>query len=134
MYTHPQQGSSKEDVLRLRQAAGAYLRQLREAAGLTQRALGAALDMEYYTFIAQIESGRGRVPPAQMRDWARVLGVAPRAFAINMMRFYDPLSFELIFPDGVDAQVTGPGEGADDLDDLERRIDTLEGLLARRNA
>jgi hypothetical protein len=55
--------------------------------------------MEYYTFISQIESGRGRIPSENIRDWAIALEVDPKEFAINLMRYYDPRTYELVFGD-----------------------------------
>jgi transcriptional regulator with XRE-family HTH domain len=130
MFTHPQQGIGQDDVVKLRQAAGLYLRGLREAAGLSQRAFAKEVGIEHYTFISQIESGRGRVPPAQMGEWARVLKVAPRVFAVNMMRYYDPVTFELIFTDDLVKQITE--EGAGNGSALEARIAKLEQLMAGR--
>src|SRR5690606_25932830 len=49
-----------EEVQVLRKQAGRHLRNLREQAGLTQRELAAAVGFEYYTFISQLEGGRGR--------------------------------------------------------------------------
>jgi transcriptional regulator with XRE-family HTH domain len=127
MFTHPQQGFAQEDVLRLRQEAGKWLKSLREAAGLSQRDLAKAVGIDYYTFISQIESGRGRVPPAQMRVWAGALKVAPRDFAMNLMKYYDPLSYELIFGDELAVQAAEQART-----ELEARIAKLEGFIARR--
>jgi transcriptional regulator with XRE-family HTH domain len=126
MFTHPQQGIDQDEVLRLRQEAGRWLRSLREAQGLSQRDLAKAVGIDYYTFISQIESGRGRVPPAQIRAWAAALRISPRDMAITLMRFYDPLNHELIF--GEQPAATAPGP---DTASLEARIAKLEGLLGR---
>ncbi|MBP0439540.1 helix-turn-helix domain-containing protein [Tianweitania sediminis] len=127
MFTHPQQGIAQDEVLRLRQEAGRWLKGKREAAGLSQRDLAKAVGIDYYTFISQIESGRGRVPPAQMRVWAEVLNIAAREFATTLMRFYDPLSYELIFGDELALQAAEQAR-----DELEARIARLEGLIARK--
>mgnify|MGYP002387696940 CR=1 FL=1 len=124
MFTHQQQGIDQDEVLRLRQEAGRWLRSLREARGLSQRDLAKAVGIDYYTFISQIESGRGRVPPAQTRAWAAALKLSPRDLAINLMRFYDPLSHELIFGEQPEAPSA-------DAASLEARIAKLEGLLGR---
>ena len=115
--------SSAQDTLALRQEAGKWLRQLRENIGISQRELAKRVGLEYYTFISQIESGRGRIPPAQMRNWAEVLGVSPRKFASEMMRYYDPISHDMIFGSG-----TG-GKESDDPVTLEGRIRRLESML-----
>ena len=127
MFTHPQQGVAHGDVLRLRQEAGKWLKGLREAAGLSQRDLAKVVGIDYYTFISQIESGRGRVPPAQMRVWAEAFKVPSRDFAVTLMKYYDPLSYELIFGDEI--AVTAAEQARDE---LEARIAKLEGLMARR--
>jgi transcriptional regulator with XRE-family HTH domain len=112
-----------DETFRLRQEAGQWLRGLREAAGLSQRELARVVAIDYYTFISQIESGRGRVPPAQIAAWAVALGVPVRDFAIELMRFYDPLNYELIF--------AGPAEAAP-ATALEERITRLEKLLQKK--
>ena len=53
--------------------------------------------MDYYTFISQIEAGRGRVPAERFREWADALEMEPREFAVNLMKYYDPFTYELIF-------------------------------------
>ena len=53
--------------------------------------------MDYYTFISQIEAGRGRVPAERFKEWAQALDMEPREFAINLMKYYDPFTFEMIF-------------------------------------
>ncbi|MBP0441353.1 helix-turn-helix domain-containing protein [Tianweitania sediminis] len=134
MYSHPQQGVPADEVLRLRQAAGAYIRKYREALGLSQRALAKEIGIEHYTFVSQIESGRGRVPPAQMVDWARALQIPQRTFAIQMMRFYDPLTFNMIFTEE-SAQLFADDRDQGDrskVSDLEARLAKLESLVANR--
>lgn len=126
MFTHPQQGFDPADVLKLRREAGRWLRVKREAAGMSQRDLAKAVGIEYYTFISQIESGRGRVPPTQMRTWAEVLGLSPRDFATTLMRFYDPLSYDLIF-----GEADEPEAASDDQSDLHARVARLEGMMRR---
>lgn len=97
MYSHPQHGHDQEAVAQLRQEAGKLVRKYREAAGLSQRELAGRVGMEYYTFISQIEAGRGRVPPMQIRPLAEALGVPVKQFAIELMRFYDPVNYDIIF-------------------------------------
>ena len=64
---------------------------------MSQRELASRVNMDYYTFISQIESGRGRVPSDRMRDWSNALEMNPRQFAINLMKFYDPHTYEMVF-------------------------------------
>ena len=84
----------------LRKKAGSWLRSVRCELGLSQRELAHRVNMEYYTFISQIEAGRGRVPADRLRDWAKALEIDPREFAIKLMKYYDPHSYDMIF--GVD--------------------------------
>ncbi len=126
MYSHPQQNMDQDEVQRLRQQAGAWLRKLREDAGYSQRELAKRVGLEYYTFISQIESGRGRVPPGQTKEFAEALHVSVRDFAIQMLRFYDPLHYELIF--GTEARIE---ERARANETLEQRLERLEKLLEK---
>ena len=81
----------------LRKEAGLWLRARRCELGLSQRELALRVNMEYYTFISQIEAGRGRIPADRMRDWANALEMDPKEFAITLMRYYDPHTFEMVF-------------------------------------
>lgn len=118
-------GLHQDGVLVLRQEAGSWLRNLREGAGLSQRELAKAVGIDYYTFISQIESGRGRVPPAQIRAWAEALNVPVREFAIELMRFYDPFNHAIIFGE----ETSSPMPKTSDAKSLEERIRKLESLL-----
>lgn len=117
----------------LRQECGRWLRDLREKAGLSQRELAAAMGLEYYSFISQIESGKGKIPPSHFEAWASAVKVAPRAFARELLRFYEPLYYGLIFganeagASGSESDVSGPSQIAD----LSERIVRIEALVKR---
>ena len=96
MYSNPQKLSSN-GVLDLRRKAGRLLKELREAQGLSQRKLADLVGAEYYTFISQLESGRGRIPPDRYLLWAKALGVEPRLFVRTIMRYYDPVTHGILF-------------------------------------
>ena len=81
----------------LRKEAGSWLKKRRCELGISQRELACRVNMEYYTFISQIEAGRGRVPSERLQVWAEALEVDTREFAIRLMKYYDPHSYELIF-------------------------------------
>jgi transcriptional regulator with XRE-family HTH domain len=81
----------------LRKKAGSWLRSRRSELGLSQRELAHRVNMEYYTFISQIEAGRGRVPADRLREWSVALEMEPREFAINLMKYYDFHTFDMIF-------------------------------------
>jgi transcriptional regulator with XRE-family HTH domain len=96
MYSNPQK-ISDEEVGELRRDAGHWLKQLRESQGLSQRDLAEKVGVEYYTFISQVESGRGRIPPDRYRVWAKALKVPPREFVKRLMRYYDPVTYRILF-------------------------------------
>ncbi len=98
MYSHPQQGKSPETA-ELRKRVGVWLQGLREARGLSQRQLAVALGIDYYTFISQVESGRGRIPPDRYAAWCAALGVEMKPFVRVLMRHYDPMTYECLFDD-----------------------------------
>src|SRR3990170_5225118 len=74
----------------LRRQAGAWLKELRGRAGLSQITLAERLGFKYYTFVSQVENGFGRVPTESMEAWALALGVDPSDFAQTLLSFYDP--------------------------------------------
>src|SRR5215470_7258166 len=96
MYTHPQRRSS-ELTQKLRNRAGNWLRDLRERRGLSQRELAAQVGAEYYTFISQLETGRGRIPPDRYLAWAHALGIDSRDFVRTLMSYYDPVTYGILF-------------------------------------
>lgn len=81
----------------LRKQAGAWLKELRGAAGLSQMELAERLGLKYYTFISQVENGFGRVPTDAMEGWAQVLGVPGPEFARKLLSYYDPELYRLLF-------------------------------------
>ena len=86
----------------LRRRAGRWLKQKREERNLSQRQLAELVGIEYYTFVSQLETGRGRIPAERYGDWANALGIPPRDFVYTLMRFYDPITFALLFPEAKD--------------------------------
>jgi len=96
MYSHPQRRGAKL-TQKLRVQAGSWLRELREKRGLSQREMAQKVGAEYYTFISQLENGRGRIPPDRYLVWAAALGVEPRDFVRELMSYYDPLTYDIIF-------------------------------------
>ena len=80
-----------------RREAGAWLRQLREVRGFTQRQLAKSVGIEYYTFVSQIESGRGRIPADRYQKWADALDVEPKVFVKKLLHFYEPATYQILF-------------------------------------
>lgn len=85
------------EAKQLRKEAGAWLKGLRNQAGLSQIALAEQLGLKYYTFVSQVENGFGRVPTESMEQWARALGCNPREFARRLLSYYDPALHRLLF-------------------------------------
>jgi transcriptional regulator with XRE-family HTH domain len=81
----------------LRRDGGKWLKEKREQANLSQRQLAAKVGAEYYTLISQLETGRGRIPSDQYLLWAEALDVPAHEFVLAMMRFYDPVTYEILF-------------------------------------
>jgi transcriptional regulator with XRE-family HTH domain len=96
MYSSQHQISSPE-VVELRKETGLWLKELREKRGLSQRQMAEKVGGNYYTFISQLESGRGRIPPDRYLVWAEVLGVEPEFFVRNLLRSYDPVTYSILF-------------------------------------
>jgi transcriptional regulator with XRE-family HTH domain len=85
------------DASGLKKQAGLWLRLKREQLGLSQRELARRVQIDYYTFISQIESGKGKVPADRLQIWAEALEVEPSAFAKKLMGYYDPHTYNMIF-------------------------------------
>jgi transcriptional regulator with XRE-family HTH domain len=85
------------EAKRLRREAGAWLKELRAKAGLSQIELAEKLGLKYYTFISQVENGFGRVPTDSMEAWARALGSDPSEFARQLLSFYDRELYRILF-------------------------------------
>lgn len=94
-YSHPQQGHP--DAAALRKEAGAWLKQVRERAEITQNTLAKEIGLEYYTMISQVELGKTRVPPDKVVLWAKAVKMEPREFAKRLLRYYDPFMWQALF-------------------------------------
>ena len=80
-----------------RRQAGAWLKELREEAGLTQMALARRLGFKYYAFVSQVETGFSRVPTEKLEDWANTLDVHPAVFTKQLILFYEPELHRLLY-------------------------------------
>jgi len=111
MYGNPQRRSTA-DVQDLRREGGRWLKALRDAAGLSQRQLAEKVGADYYTFISQLETGRGRIPPDRYRDWAKALGVRDKDFVRDVLKYYDPITYDILFAEDAPARPerSGPVE------------------------
>ena len=95
----PNHAGGSTDSKLLRQEAGQWLKQLRESRKLTQRELAERVNINYYTFISQIEAGKGRVPPESYQLWADALGVDRVEFVKCLLGYYDPYTYRALFSD-----------------------------------
>ncbi len=78
-----------------RRKVGNHVRDLREAAGLTQRELGQATDITNNA-VSAIELGRNPIPPERYRAFADALGVDPKEFGEFLLEYTDPWLWELL--------------------------------------
>jgi len=93
-YSNPLHGHP--DAERLRKDAGAYVRALREARDLTQRELGNRIGVGP-GMISQVENGAHRLPPERIIAWAHAVQTDSVAFAQQLMSYYDPHTFKVLF-------------------------------------
>ncbi|MCA1869737.1 helix-turn-helix transcriptional regulator [Agrobacterium genomosp. 3] len=133
MYAPAATSLSRDELVTLRRECGNWLKEKREAAGLSQRGLAQKVGIEFYTFISQIESGRGRVPPERFEAYAKGLNLDPKEFAMTMMRYNEPVVFALLFPEEEKTVVQAPKVVSEQptVTDLEKRIAQLERLLLK---
>lgn len=98
MRQHASDGAAgHEAAAQARRELGQWLKGLREARGLSQRALADKLGYEFYTFISQIEAGKGRIPAERYEVWAEALGVPPRLFVQTVLKCYEPTTWRILF-------------------------------------
>ena len=88
--------NSKESKA-LRRKAGVFLKHCRTNAGLTQRELAKLVDIDYYTFISQLECGQGRVPPNLYVPLAQAMGINLTEFTKTMLQYYAPFTYHALY-------------------------------------
>lgn len=89
--------TTPEETRENRVTLGLWLRALREEKGLSQRELADSLSLDYYTFISQLENGRGKIPSHRYVEWAQALGQDPREFVKMLLKHYEPKTFNVLF-------------------------------------
>lgn len=89
----------EHDMAVLRKSAGEWLKGLREQCGLSQTDLAELIGVDYYSFVSQIENGRGRIPSGRYARWADALGLPRRDFVCKILSYYDPVVYEMLFDD-----------------------------------
>ena len=83
----------------LRREAGRWLKERRELCGLSQRQLAELVGVDYYTFVSQLETGRGRIPPERYRVWAQALRMPARDFVKALLPYYESEIYDILFGD-----------------------------------
>lgn len=91
--------TSPEETKEQRVTLGLWLRSLREEQGLSQRELADILSLDYYTFISQLEHGRGKIPTHRYVEWAHALGQNPQDFVRMLLKHYEPMTYRVLFED-----------------------------------
>lgn len=89
--------TTPEESKEQRAALGQWLKALREGEGLSQRDLADRLNLDYYTFISQLENGRGKIPAHRYAEWAEALNQEPRSFVRTLLKYYEPLTYQILF-------------------------------------
>ncbi len=88
---------NSESARERRKEAGSYVKSLRVSRDMTQRELSMKLNLDYYTFVSQVEAGAARVPPESILQWAKALGVDGSEFSKKLFALYDPYMYEAVF-------------------------------------
>lgn len=89
---------SQEEITEMRREAGRWLKKLREARNYSQSELQRLIAPHLRTkYVSLIEHGRQIVVSEDMEAWARALDVEPEYIARNLLKFYNPLVYQLIF-------------------------------------
>ena len=82
-----------------RQAAGQWLKGLREQRGLSQSRLAGLIGSAHYTFISQLETGRSVIPSYYIAPLADALGCERSQFAKQLLQYSDPFMHAALFGD-----------------------------------
>ncbi len=91
---HEEQTSEMKE---LRQQAGAYLRSGREKRKLKQRELSKLVGFDTHTYISALENGHEILPPQRYPAYAEAIKADPAEFARNMLKFYQPSVYVMIW-------------------------------------
>lgn len=87
---------SNSTIKRLQLELGAYMRQLREAKGLTQREVAQLVNVTD-NHISDVENGIRKMSPERYLQFAKVFGVDPQEFGKRVLFHYDPFTYQTIF-------------------------------------
>lgn len=95
------------------------------------------IDIEYYTFISQVEIGRGRIPTEKYAIWANALNVEASEFIVQVLQYYEPLIYKHLFSGEAEEKkaVSSPDKGGISHDKyvaLKSEIRELQRLLGKK--
>jgi transcriptional regulator with XRE-family HTH domain len=85
-----------ETAQTLRQRFGVWLKERREAAGVTQLELSRLLGHDYVSMVSQVERGRSLIPAPDLAAWADALKVERAEFARQYLYHCHPEAAELL--------------------------------------
>lgn len=85
-----------EAARELRRRFGRWLKERREARGMTQADLAQALGLKYYSFISQVENGIGRIPQSLYAPWALALSIEFDEFAWAALSKLEPGLYDML--------------------------------------
>lgn len=80
----------------MRHRFGAWLKEQRISAGLTQLDLAAALDYAYPTTVSQIERGASAMPTGELARWAAAINLRPDQVGEKYLYFIEPWLFHAL--------------------------------------
>jgi len=92
-------GGADQHLSGRRKAFGAWLRECRRRAGITQADLATALGYESSQLISNIERGTSLLPSRRIYDFARVLGCSPLEMEIRYFQCSARTTSESRMPD-----------------------------------
>lgn len=88
---------SDERIQKNKANLGAELKQARVNAGLTQKALAAKLELEYYTMISQMELGYISIPASLWLPIANSLSLNSSEWVLRCLNEYQPEVYRALF-------------------------------------
>ena len=81
----------------LRKEAGRWIKERREARGLTQRDLADKLNERYTGAVSNVEIGAVKIQTDALKKWADALQYPLYEFAKHLLQFYDPCTFAALY-------------------------------------
>lgn len=81
----------------MRKRFGSWLKEAREATGLTQLDVATILDYAYHTTVSQIERGVSALPPAEIALYAEAIRVNPKKLAETYLYYIEPYVYAAIY-------------------------------------